>query len=213
MQPITLARSSVVALLFALNAGCAAGAREARMDDLTRLPARVCGEMSGVLVSSSGPSCPSPEDLAAVVESLGARMGAPDGSLDGVRVLLTRDWIFCAGLVAAGCSVGDISAVMIPDRPTGRLLRSDPTDLFDPPEWERVYDWRKSLAHELGHVLRTRAGLEGDGLHRDRTFWIAAEDIRSLRPAFREGDARRQAFAALANSRFATQRKVEARPH
>lgn len=173
-------------------------AGEASFAEATRMPGTFCFVSTfGIEVSAIGVSCPAEAEVDSAAGLLLWRTAADANALEGVRLLVTGDWIECGGAMTFGCSSGDTIVVRKRDTQEGRLISV--LSFEDETRWERVYAWERTLAHEFSHVLRTRAGLSADQAHRDRTWWRIADAPPTARTTFPPDDPRTKAVATIRN--------------
>ena len=197
-------------MLLALAGGCAHARGEARFEEIRRAPARLCYAESGVTVmAGDAMPCPDRSEVRAEIAGLLARVAAPASALEGTRVTVVDAWINCGGVSTTGCTSADEVVVLRSAKPVAVLLPSTPEEFDRSGEearLQRAYDWRRTLVHELGHVLRERAGLPGDVAHRDRDFWRVAETRTATAALWAANDPRSQRFAKAGKRVIAAKR-------
>jgi hypothetical protein len=186
--------------LIPLLTGCAAThLPEAKAGEAARAPAAVCFVTEGgIEVSSQVGRCPDRKTVEAETARFLARMGAPAAALDGVKIVFVPFWMECSGVMAWGCTRGRTILVNLSGEGAGRLVRPTGSEFPDEAIWQRSYDWRNTMVHEMGHVLRAEAGLRGDSTHQDRWWWTVAENRGTATPAFASTDARSMAVKSIA---------------
>lgn len=171
-------------------------AGEVSFAEATRMPSTFCFVSTfGIEVAAIGVSCPTEAEVDSAAGVLLWRTAAVADALEGVRVVVTGDWIECGGAMTFGCSSGDTIVVRKRDTQEGRLISV--VSFKDETRWERVYAWERTLAHELSHVLRTRAGLNADQAHRDRIWWRIADAPPTARTTLEANDPRTKAVATI----------------
>lgn len=127
---------------------------------------RCPGPAFGVEFAVFEAPCPDPQEATSVLLSAVDRVHVSPDVLSGMRVVLTKRPLRCAGEPAFGCT-RDLSVSVI-----------------------RVkYGYLASLVHEAGHYVKARTSFTLDLSHRDRAFWHALEPFES---AWSDEEDRRQ---------------------
>jgi hypothetical protein len=189
----------VLSLVGPLLHGCAAiHVQEAKAGDVAKAAAVTCYVTSGgIEVASQVGRCPDQKLVEAEVASFVGRMGAPGRAFDGIKLVFVPYWMQCGGVMTYGCTRGKTILVSLAGE-GGRLVRPTGSEFPDEAVWQRGSDWRGTFVHEMGHALRSMAGLSTDGTHADRWWWAVAENRSKSTPAFSADDSRALAIRSVA---------------